>query len=315
MATTNNVQRDISVQFAYEDDDDYAEQTPSFIGAYNIRGDGQSTTSGARIVKNDGSILYSSSTPSTMMGKDKRFKSLSNIKELDIEDDSVHEMKKMKKYTPSPSSTKKKAQDVKKEPSFFVKETEKKKMMTGHCVVMSILIMTLIGAGILLAVVFLVDPSKKNSTSALSSDLLGPPTPQVVVTSSPTFTPPTASPITSPAPTTETNGVLVEMLSSYLPDITSPSVVQQQALDWLASDASIVTTTELIQTGDADRLLDRFVMAVLYLSTTGEGWIQNGDGWMTDTDVCSWATYDPYICSSSTDEGNGGRVDHINLRK
>lgn len=320
----NDNSRDISVQFAYDDDEDYVEQPPTtFVGAYNIRGNGESTTSAARIVKNDGSILYSSSAPATkkpMGNKDKRY--LSNIKESDIEDDSsAHhrpEKMKMKQYSPSPSSTKKKQQDFKKEPSFN-KQTSSKKtpfMMNGHCMVMSILILTLIGAGILLAVVFLSDPSKKKNNALLPSNLT-PSTPMVVMTSPPTSTPATTSPTLSPAPTTELNGVLVEMLSPYIPDLLSSStssVVQQQALDWLASDASVMTTTELIQTGDSDRLLDRFVMAVFYLSTTGEGWIQNGDGWMTDTDVCTWATYDLSLCSSN-DGDSGGRVDHINLRK
>ena len=101
------------------------------------------------------------------------------------------------------------------------------------------------------------------------------------------------------------------MLSPYIPDIPL-GTIQQQALDWLVNNDD---SEGLIPSQNSGRLLDRYVLAILYLSTNGDGWSRSNEGWMSEASVCTW-----YIYQSSTTDGNicpqsNGRVNQIYFGK
>ena len=62
---------------------------------------------------------------------------------------------------------------------------------------------------------------------------------------------------------------------------------------------------------DTGRLLDRFVLAILYYSTKGDNWNTN-DGWLSNDSVCSsWYMDDNFPPCPKVD----GRVNRIDLGK
>ncbi|KAL3942648.1 MAG: hypothetical protein SGBAC_003196 [Bacillariaceae sp.] len=77
--------------------------------------------------------------------------------------------------------------------------------------------------------------------------------------------------------------VLRDLLVSAWPSLESgfadPSSPQFKALLWLQSN--------LVDSYDSQQKIQRFVLAVLFYSTNGEGWINKGS-WLTDADECEW---------------------------
>jgi hypothetical protein len=90
---------------------------------------------------------------------------------------------------------------------------------------------------------------------------------------------PTPPPFPSPSAVTD----FMNGLPAYSIDLagnnTSP---QAKAFTWLQDDP-------LYNEYEVYRLNQRYVLAVLYYSTRGESW-ENGDGWLTDRNECSWHT-------------------------
>ena len=99
-------------------------------------------------------------------------------------------------------------------------------------------------------------------------------------------------------------GTAIALLSPSIPDLPN-SQLQQQALDWLVNNDG----EALIATENADRLLDRYVLALLFFATFGESWDENV-GWLSDASVCNWYIDDGFICPR-----DGDRVERIQLRK
>jgi hypothetical protein len=62
------------------------------------------------------------------------------------------------------------------------------------------------------------------------------------------------------------------------PDVPS-SQVQETALEWLETDSGRLEFP--------GQLVIRFVLAIFYFSTDGEGW-DSADGWLTEAPVCGW---------------------------
>lgn len=86
---------------------------------------------------------------------------------------------------------------------------------------------------------------------------------------------------------------LKSMLSPFIPDLAETDNVpvhdhsnaQQQALLWLVKNDD-----GLVQAQDSYCLLQRFVLAVLYISTNGDGWkLDDNDAkWQSSGPVCNW---------------------------
>jgi hypothetical protein len=90
-----------------------------------------------------------------------------------------------------------------------------------------------------------------------------------------------ASPTTS-APTYAIPDLLIYALPPYSLDIaqsnsTSP---QAKALAWLTNDSAFYEY-------DSRRVLQRYALAVLYYSTSGELWT-NSTGWLSSSNECAW---------------------------
>jgi hypothetical protein len=114
----------------------------------------------------------------------------------------------------------------------------------------------------------------------------------------------TSPPVSPPPPMTKQEIQL--FLSSLVPDggtsfsdSTSP---QSRALDWLYLDMlSRSTTTSTATTSrqrnpDEFKMLQRYVLAVLYYSTSGDGW-DDPLGFLLDDPECDWDVSDGYIPS------------------
>lgn len=65
--------------------------------------------------------------------------------------------------------------------------------------------------------------------------------------------------------------------------------VQFEALQWLAQWMASIPTQELGRI-TKKRLVQRWTLAVLYLSMNGPNWASGADDWMGDGDICDWLT-------------------------
>lgn len=177
------------------------------------------------------------------------------------------------------------------------------------------------------------------SLSTTKPDTMQPsmdPTTETLMSSSPTILPslaPTTSPsstripsieptislipTTSSAPTTETMAKAMTMLSPYIPDVPR-TAIQRQALDWLIqNDDGLINSTDEEQQDDnnnnnsaSHRLLDRYVLAILYYSTHGEEWEDN-TFWLSEVSVCTWYIFGFIPICPQVD----GRVDNLDFSK
>jgi hypothetical protein len=79
------------------------------------------------------------------------------------------------------------------------------------------------------------------------------------------------------------------------------STPQYQALQWILFDLTRQSLSD-------DRIIQRWVLAVLFYSTSGSDWFDS-DLWLSDLDECDWlTTSDSDICDE------GGRITQIDLR-
>jgi hypothetical protein len=110
---------------------------------------------------------------------------------------------------------------------------------------------------------------------------------------------PTASPSIS-APTTEPTAApifisvqLQALVASISPDngeaLKNTSSPQYQALTWLVSSGRNSNSSNTSYVGYAQKMAQRYVCAVLYYSTNGDGWAEN-NGWLSEDDECGWLT-------------------------
>ena len=123
----------------------------------------------------------------------------------------------------------------------------------------------------------------------------------------PSGTPLSVSPVAldTPSPTTQVDGINPNLVSLFVSLSThdggaallSSSTPQNEALQWLAQDPSVDSYSD-------QQKVQRFVMATLFFSTDGLNWI-NSDGWLTDSDECTWFSYTD-LCDGS---GNLLQVD------
>jgi len=72
--------------------------------------------------------------------------------------------------------------------------------------------------------------------------------------------------------------------------LETPESSSYKALDWAVSDINVEFAS------DETRLLRRFALATFYYSMSGENWILQ-DGWMSDSDECSWYTSGSSACN------------------
>jgi hypothetical protein len=111
---------------------------------------------------------------------------------------------------------------------------------------------------------------------------------------------PTASPSTSSAPTTEPTAApifisaeLEALVASVSPDngeaLKNTSSPQYQALTWLVSSGRSSNSWNTSYVDYAKKMAQRYVCAVLYYSTNGDGWAEN-NGWLSEDDECGWLT-------------------------
>ena len=118
---------------------------------------------------------------------------------------------------------------------------------------------------------------------------------------------PSSAPSSSPslAPTSVEFSELFDFVALSSLDggaaLSDPSSPQYKALRWLSNN------TNLDEYSDIQKI-QRYVLAVVYYSTNGDGW-QQKDGWLTNENECSWfssnyPTYGPW-CRL---DGTTGRV-------
>jgi hypothetical protein len=81
--------------------------------------------------------------------------------------------------------------------------------------------------------------------------------------------------------------------------LTSSSTPQNEALYWLSQDPSLDSYSD-------EQKVQRFVLATLFYSTDGPHWV-NSDGWISDSDECTWFSYTE-LCDGS------GNLLQIDLR-
>jgi hypothetical protein len=88
----------------------------------------------------------------------------------------------------------------------------------------------------------------------------------------------------TPAPTTQADAVLRDLIASYSLDggvaLSDPLSPQSKALSWLNADANLGSYPDW-------RKVQRHVLATFYFSTNGDGWIERDD-WLTEVHECDW---------------------------
>jgi hypothetical protein len=88
----------------------------------------------------------------------------------------------------------------------------------------------------------------------------------------------------SKSPTSAVSPDLIQLLSSVSPDggtaLRTSSTPQNTALIWLANNTNL-------ETYSAEKKIQRYILAVLYYSTSGDNWNRN-TAWITDVDECDW---------------------------
>ena len=127
----------------------------------------------------------------------------------------------------------------------------------------------------------------------------------------------------TPSPVNERTDTMVALIQSrniskggMILNMSSPHF---KALQWMSNmDSLSVASLEKLLEGNAtqdtpaptyllskDQLIERYVLAILYLSTNGVEWWNQG-GWYTEQDVCRWHGIE---CK----DDNGDRIKHISM--
>lgn len=146
-------------------------------------------------------------------------------------------------------------------------------------------------------------PSQRETVKTLSPSVA----PVIHETPSPTDFP-SEMPLSTPAPSEAgdaTSGIDPTLVSLFVDLSThddgaalkSSSTPQNDALHWLAQDPSLDSYSD-------EQKVQRFVLATLFYSTDGPDWV-NSDGWISDSNECTWFSYTE-LCDGS---GNLLQVD------
>jgi hypothetical protein len=107
------------------------------------------------------------------------------------------------------------------------------------------------------------------------------------------------------APTTKTQGILMQILESNLPSssfayLEDMQSSQYKAMQWLQEDANLTSYSE-------ERMLQRFALAHLFYSTGGATQWMESDGWLSESHECSWFTASSDAsCNNGTANPNHG---------
>jgi hypothetical protein len=118
-----------------------------------------------------------------------------------------------------------------------------------------------------------------------------------ITTRTPTLSPST-QPSESSAPTTTRTREIKNILSTVsdsgaLDDADSP---QGKALEWITFTDPIAPQ---LQPGtDYARIIQRFVLTVLYYATNGDSWRKN-DKWLTGANECDWYWHEGEACNAA----------------
>ena len=104
----------------------------------------------------------------------------------------------------------------------------------------------------------------------------------------------TETPTLKPAVAPTLNVPVIEEFRTSLPQymrasLTDPASPQSKALAWLANNTNVDQYNEI-------RLTQRYALATLYYATNGDHWSSN-EGWLSDSDECTWSTDDPFNCN------------------
>mmetsp|Transcript_20711 Transcript_20711/g.50863 ORF Transcript_20711/g.50863 Transcript_20711/m.50863 type:complete len:609 (-) Transcript_20711:32-1858(-) len=127
------------------------------------------------------------------------------------------------------------------------------------------------------------------------------PSQETITTPAPTKWVPTVEPTRLTA--TVLRNMVLQAFPGAITAIDDPSSAQSRALAWLSSDDSMDAFFV------SEKLIQRWALAVLYYSTSGEEW-KTQDKWLTNHDECEWYTADPYspVCDDN------GLVNSLHLR-
>ncbi len=115
----------------------------------------------------------------------------------------------------------------------------------------------------------------------------------------PTAPSPTAAPILSAI---DLNALIVSTSPGTETSLKTPGSPQSLALSWLSGNQFLAAYSD-------EKKIQRFVIAVLFYSTSGDSWTQK-DLWLSDIDECDWYFSETVneICNS------GGAIDEIDLK-
>ena len=121
-----------------------------------------------------------------------------------------------------------------------------------------------------------------------------PTTSPTVLTPVPSTVEPSASPsVEAPVPAyvalDTVRAFLLEYAPMSTPELFDESTTEFAALRWLQRWMARIPPQDLGRI-TKKRLVQRWVLAVLYLNTGGPNWLAGADGWMGDDDACDWIT-------------------------
>lgn len=114
-----------------------------------------------------------------------------------------------------------------------------------------------------------------------------------------------AAPSSPPAPVANPGDLTALIAASSLNTATAfedPKSAQSLALSWLSENQFLGTYSD-------EQKIQRFVLAVIFYSTTGESW-NNNDLWVSDIDECDWYSAETVneVCNSEHE------IDEIDLK-
>ena len=128
-----------------------------------------------------------------------------------------------------------------------------------------------------------------------------------------TSTPTSPAPVPSYVALERVRAFLLEYSPTSTPELFDQESTQFAALQWLAQWMASIPAQQLGRI-TKKRLVQRWVLAVLYLSMNGPNWLNGADDWMGDDDACDWISDNSQGSCDGNDLVNSLDLSNNNLR-